>query len=104
MLQLLGNEVIIAHDGLEVVAVAAAQGFRPEVILMDIGLPRLNGLDATRQIRTHPWGRNIIIVALTGWGQVNGREQLRNSGCDAHLVKPVNLEDLENLLQKIRRP
>jgi len=54
MLQLLGNEVIIAHDGLEAVAVAAAQGFRPEVILMDIGLPRLNGLDATRQIRAQP--------------------------------------------------
>lgn len=101
MLQLLGNEVLTAHDGLE--AIAAAQGFRPEVILMDIGLPRLNGLDATRQIRNQPWGRNITIVALTGWGQVNDREQSRNSGCDAHLVKPVNLEDLENLLQKIRR-
>jgi PAS domain S-box-containing protein len=101
MLRLLGNEVTTAHDGLE--AVAAASAFRPEVILMDIGLPRLNGLDATRQIREQPWGRDIKIIALTGWGQENDREQSRKAGCDGHLVKPVDLADLEKLLENIRQ-
>jgi PAS domain S-box-containing protein len=100
MLRLLGNEVATAHDGLE--AVAAAGAFRPEVILMDIGLPRLNGLDATHQIREQPWGREIKIIALTGWGQENDREQSRKAGCDGHLVKPVDLTDLEKLLEDIR--
>jgi len=100
MLRLLGNEVSKAHDGIE--AVAAAGAFRPEIILMDIGLPRLNGLDATRQIREQPWGRTLTIIALTGWGQDNDREQSRSAGCDGHLVKPVNLADLERLLETIR--
>jgi len=97
MLRLLGNEVTTAHDGLE--AVAAASAFRPEIILMDIGLPRLNGLDATRQIREHPWGRTIKIIALTGWGQDNDREQSRAAGCDGHLVKPVQVSDLQNAIK-----
>ncbi|HEY4259487.1 MAG TPA: PAS domain S-box protein [Schlesneria sp.] len=100
MLRLLGNEVTTAHDGLE--AVAAAGAVRPEVILMDIGLPRLSGLDATRQIREQPWGREIKIIALTGWGQENDREQSRKAGCDGHLVKPVDLSDLEKLLESVR--
>jgi PAS domain S-box-containing protein len=100
MLRLLGNEVITAHDGVE--AVAAASAFHPEVILMDIGLPRLNGLDATRQIRDQPWGRDLTIIALTGWGQENDREQSRTAGCDGHLVKPVDLADLKALLESVR--
>lgn len=67
MLKLLGDEVITAHDGIE--AVEAAARFRPEFILMDIGLPRLNGLDATRRIREQPWGKALTIIAVTGWGQ-----------------------------------
>lgn len=100
MLRLLGNEVITAHDGLQ--AVAAAEAFRPEVILMDIGLPRLNGLDATRKIREQSWGRDITIIALTGWGQDSDREQSQRAGCDGHLVKPVNLADLEQLVANVR--
>jgi signal transduction histidine kinase len=99
MLRLLGNEVITAHDGVE--AVAAAGAFRPQVILMDIGLPRLNGLDATQQIREQPWGRSVKIIALTGWGQENDRERSRSAGCDGHLVKPVNLIDLEAVLKLV---
>jgi CheY-like chemotaxis protein len=98
MLRLKGNDVSIAHDGLE--AVAAASAFRPDVILMDVGLPRLNGLDATLRIREQPWGRDIKIIALTGWGQENDRERSRDAGCDGHLVKPVNLADIERLLDK----
>lgn len=100
MLRLLGNEVTTVHDGLN--AVVAAGAFRPQVILMDIGLPILNGLDATRQIRREPWGQNMTIIALTGWGQTNDRDLSRDAGCNGHLVKPVSIEDLERLLGKVR--
>ena len=72
--------------------------FRPEVILMDVGMPRLNGYEATRRIREQPWGQSIIIIALTGWGQEGDRVQSREAGCDGHLVKPVDIRDLEKLL------
>jgi PAS domain S-box-containing protein len=100
MLGLLGNEARVAHDGLE--AVDAAARFRPEVILMDVGMPRLNGLDATRRIRGQPWGRDVTIIALTGWGQEGDRERSHEAGCDGHLVKPVNLSDLDKLLGELR--
>jgi CheY-like chemotaxis protein len=96
MLKIMGNEVALAHDGIE--AVEAAERFQPEVILMDVGMPRLNGYDATRQIRQQPWGRGIKIIALTGWGQDADRRESRAAGCDAHLVKPVSLPDLEKTL------
>jgi CheY-like chemotaxis protein len=96
MLQLTGNEVRTAHDGIE--AVEVAEVFRPEVILMDVGMPRLNGYEATRRIREQPWGRPVIIVALTGWGQEGDKLQARESGCNGHLVKPVSLPELERLL------
>jgi PAS domain S-box-containing protein len=100
MLLLMGNEVRTAHDGLE--AVDLAERFRPEVILMDMGMPRLNGLDATRRIRERPWGKAMTIIALTGWGQEGDRQRSREAGCDGHLVKPVNLTDLERLLAELR--
>jgi len=99
MLRLLGDEVRTAHDGVE--AVEAAEAFRPQVVLMDVGMPRLNGYDATRRIREQPWGRSVVIVALTGWGQDGDRTQSREAGCDGHLVKPVNLRDLEKLLGEL---
>ncbi len=99
MLKLLGNEVRTAHDGIE--AVEAAEEFRPEVILMDVGMPRLNGYEATRRIREQPWGQSVTIIALTGWGQEGDRVQSREAGCDGHLVKPVNLPDLEKLLAEL---
>ena len=96
MLTLLGDEVRTANDGVK--AVEAAEQFRPDVILMDVGMPRLNGLDATRQIRSNSWGTSTIIIALTGWGQVGDRVQSKEAGCDGHLVKPVSLSDLEKVL------
>ncbi|WP_397570777.1 PAS domain-containing protein [Schlesneria sp. T3-172] len=96
MLRIMGDDVEVAHDGIE--AVAKAEQFSPDVILMDIGLPRMNGLDATRKIREADWGKSIRIFALTGWGQESDREQSRQAGCNGHLVKPVNLTDLEKLL------
>lgn len=97
MLRLRGDESCCAHDGLE--AVRQAESQRPDVILMDVGMPKLNGLDATRRIRQQPWGKAITIIALTGWGTERDREQSRDAGCDGHLVKPVQLADLDALLE-----
>ncbi len=96
MLKLVGNEVRTANDGFE--ALNVSEQFRPQVILMDLGMPKLNGYKATRLIREQPWGRSITIIALTGWGQENDRAQSREAGCNGHLVKPVSLPDLEKLL------
>jgi PAS domain S-box-containing protein len=100
MLQLLGSEVAVAFDGLD--AIAQAEQFRPEIVLMDVGMPKLDGLEATRRIRARPWGSGIRVVALTGWGQDADRERSREAGCDGHLVKPVNLPDLQQLLGELR--
>jgi PAS domain S-box-containing protein len=101
MLRLMGNEVRTASDGLQ--GVELAREFLPEVVLMDVGMPLLNGLDATRRIRGEEWGKNITIIALTGWGQESDKERSREAGCDGHLVKPVDIDDLEKLLSR-RRP
>ena len=101
MLRLMGNDVRTANDGIE--GVEAAGEFRPEVVLMDVGMPLLNGLDATRRIRSQEWGRDMTIIALTGWGQEGDKERSREAGCDGHLVKPVDIADLERLLGG-RRP
>ncbi len=100
LLKLLGNDVRVAHDGAE--AVAIAETFRPEVILMDLGMPELNGYEATQRIRQESWGKGIIIIALSGWGQDRDRVRSRDAGCDGHLVKPVTLPDLENLLKELK--
>ncbi len=96
LLELLGHEVHVAHDGIE--AVETAERLRPDLVLMDIGMPRLDGLGATRRLRERPWGRNVTIIALTGWGQKGDRERTRAAGCNGHLVKPVGLAELEKLL------
>jgi len=99
LLQLSGNEVCTAHDGVE--AVEAAERFRPGVVLMDVGMPRLNGYEATRRIREQPWGRGTVVIALTGWGQEGDKARSQDAGCNGHLVKPVNLSDLEKLLTEL---
>ncbi|AMV24780.1 Sensor histidine kinase TmoS [Gemmata sp. SH-PL17] len=96
LLELLGNEVHVGHDGVE--AVEVAERVRPDLILMDVGMPRLNGLDATARIRERSWATATTIVALTGWGQDSDRERTTAAGCDGHLVKPVLLADLERVL------
>lgn len=96
MLRLLGNEVAVAHDGLD--AVEQAGRSRPQLILMDLGMPNLNGLDATRRIRAQPWGRPVTIIAVTGWGQDNDRLRSKEAGCDGHLVKPISLDALRQML------
>jgi CheY-like chemotaxis protein len=99
MLRLSGNEVHTASDGIE--AVALTEQLLPDVVLMDIGMPRLNGREATRRIRDHEWGKRIVVIALTGWGQESDRRLSREAGCDDHLVKPVDFAELERLIGEL---
>ena len=96
LLTLSGNETQVAFDGEE--AVKAAAAFRPDIVLLDIGMPKLNGYDAARRIREQPWSKGMVLVALTGWGQEENRKKTADAGFDAHLVKPVEYATLTKLL------
>lgn len=96
LLQSMGQEVSTARDGLQ--AVELTTTFRPDVVLMDIGLPRLSGYDAARRIREMPGGDRIVLVALTGWDQDEDRRQSSEAGFNHHWVKPVDLQALRDLL------
>jgi CheY-like chemotaxis protein len=96
LLQLLGHDVHTANDGLE--AVKAAALLQPDVILLDIGMPRLNGYEAARQIREQPRVNGLTLVALTGWGQPEDRRRSEDVGFDVHLTKPVDMMQLTKLL------
>jgi CheY-like chemotaxis protein len=96
LLRLSKNDVHVAYDGEE--AFDSAARLRPEVILLDIGLPKLNGYEVARRIRREPWGKTAVVVALTGWGQDEDRAQSNDAGFDGHLVKPVEHSALMNLL------
>ncbi|MEJ7590643.1 MAG: PAS domain S-box protein [Planctomycetaceae bacterium] len=100
LLDLTGHKTHIAYDGLE--AVEAAATFLPDVVLLDIGLPKLNGYDACRKIREQPSGKGIVLIALTGWGQDEDRCKSQAAGFDAHLVKPVDYDTLTKLLAELR--
>lgn len=99
VLALLGHEVLTAYDGLE--AVTSAETFRPDLVLLDIGLPKLNGYDAARRIRKQPWGKGMVLVATTGWGQEDDRKRARDAGFDIHLTKPVRIESVQALLARM---
>ena len=99
LLALTGNETRTAYDGLE--AVEAAATFRPEVVLLDIGLPKSNGYQAARKIRGRPWGKSIVLIALTGWGQPEDRQKSKEAGFDGHLVKPVDHAAILRLLAEL---
>jgi CheY-like chemotaxis protein len=96
LLQLSGHEVRTAHDGLE--ALRAAEEFRPDVALLDLGMPRMNGYDTARALRDHGDGKNIALIALTGWGQDEDRRRSQEAGFSHHLVKPVAPATLLQLL------
>jgi PAS domain S-box-containing protein len=99
LLRLLGNEVRIAHDGLA--AVDLANEFEPRVVLLDIGLPTLNGFEAAKRIRQQPWGKQAVMIAVTGWGEPVDRQRSKKAGFDHHLVKPVDPDVLTRLLQSL---
>lgn len=99
LLGLNGYETQTANDGLQ--AVEAARTFHPDVVLLDIGLPKLNGHEVARHIRAEPWGQTMVLIALTGWGQDADRKKTLDAGFNAHLVKPVDLQLLERMLEEI---
>jgi signal transduction histidine kinase len=96
MLKLSGHDVATAHDGLE--AVKLAKEFQPDVALLDLGMPKLDGYEAARSIREQSWGQDMLLVALTGWGQAEDKRRSREAGFDAHLVKPIDFDALEELV------
>ncbi|MBY0277260.1 PAS domain-containing protein [Candidatus Binatia bacterium] len=96
MLELQGHRVATAHDGVE--ALAAAERERPHVAFLDLGMPELNGYDVCRAVRALPFGAEVCVVALTGWGQEDDRRRTRDAGFDHHLVKPVEFAEIESLL------
>ena len=99
LLELDGHSVVTAHDGSA--ALIAAETHRPDVALLDIGLPVMDGAEVCRRIRQQPWGRGMTLIALTGWGQAEDRSRTREAGFDGHLVKPVNYADLIALLGSV---
>jgi CheY-like chemotaxis protein len=96
LLELTGHEVRIAHDG--PAALEAARTFRPEVALLDIGLPGMDGYEVARRLREQPATQRTLLVALTGWGQAEDRRRSREAGFDHHLTKPADPEALQELL------
>lgn len=92
----LGNEVRVAYDGQQ--AIEAAVRFQPDVVLMDLGMPKLDGYGAARHIREQPWGQEMLLVALSGWGQDGHKKRSKEAGFDHHLVKPADPVQLQRLL------
>jgi PAS domain S-box-containing protein len=98
-LRVKGHQTSTAYDGEE--ALAAAEAIRPEVVLLDIGMPKLNGYEVCRRIREQPWGRGTLLVALTGWGQKQDQRRSEAAGFDRHLVKPIEPAALTELLDSM---
>lgn len=96
LFEITGNQTYLAHDGVE--ALDAIEQHRPEVVLLDIGLPKLDGHEVCRRIRQHAWAKDIVIIALTGWGQEEDRRKSEEAGFNGHLVKPVDYDKLLALL------
>ena len=99
MLHMLGHEVETALDGLE--AIEKAQQFQPEVIVLDIGMPNLDGVETARRLRQQPWARHVVLIAITGWGDDNNKRESAEAGFDVHLVKPVDPMTLVDVLNNI---
>jgi DNA-binding response OmpR family regulator len=98
VLKMAGHEVHLAHDGAAALQVAGR--VRPEVAILDIGMPFLNGYDVAERIRHEAWGANMVLIALTGWGQDTDRRRALSAGFNHHLTKPVDPDELENLFAR----
>ena len=97
MLGLIGNDTRIGYDGEQALVLAAE--YQPDVILLDIGLPKLNGYEVCRRVGAQAWSQAMVLIAVTGWGQEKDRDLTREAGFDYHLVKPVDPEALMKLLE-----
>ncbi|MBI4499602.1 MAG: response regulator [Gemmatimonadetes bacterium] len=102
MLTAWGQETRVAHDG--VAALEVAGQFRPQIVLLDIGLPQFSGYDVARRLRAQSWGKSILLVAVTGWGQEIDRQRSKAAGFDHHFLKPVDPGLLRRLLASYRAP
>jgi PAS domain S-box-containing protein len=102
LLQLLGNEVRVAHAARA--AIEVANEFGPRVVLLDIGLPTMNGYEVARKMKEQPWARNSVLIAVTGWGEAIDRQRSKEAGFDHHLVKPVDPDALATLLSSLNAP
>jgi PAS domain S-box-containing protein len=100
MLDALGHEVEVAYDGLDALHKGAL--FLPDVMVLDIGMPRLNGYDTARRIREQPWGKSVVLIAITGWGSDKDKLESEQAGFDIHLVKPVDPVALSKLLDSLK--
>lgn len=96
MLTMMGHETRTAHDG--EAALSTAEEFRPRVVLLDIGLPKLNGYEVAQRLRQSEWGAAMFLVAITGWGQDEDRRRSADVGMNLHLVKPVEPGALDRVL------
>jgi CheY-like chemotaxis protein len=94
-----GYRIDVAHDGEE--ALAVAESCRPDVVLLDIGMPKLDGYEVCRRLRQFDWGRDITIIAVTGWGQANDRRMTAAAGFNHHLVKPADPVKLLRMLGQL---
>ncbi len=99
LLRMKGHDVRTAYDGLE--AVDAAATHKPEIVLLDVGLPRLNGFDVARRIRKAENHGHVILVALTGWGHDEDRRRSKEAGFDHHMVKPADPAALDRVLESL---
>lgn len=102
LLQTKGHETRVATDG--EAALEAADEFRPNCVVLDLGLPRMDGYEVARQLRARPYGDGLILIALTGWAGRDVRTRAADAGFDYHLVKPVNWEELEKIVESARSP
>ena len=102
LLELMGHEVRIAYDGER--AVQLASEFRPQLALLDLGMPEVDGYEACRRIRDHAWGTEMTLIAVTGWGQDEDRRKSAAAGFDGHLVKPVSPDTLAQLSSHLHSP
>jgi signal transduction histidine kinase len=102
LMEMAGHTVQSAGDG--EAALALAVTFRPDLVLLDLGLPRMDGYEVARRIRAAPWGKNVVLVALTGWGQEADRRRTRETGFDSHLVKPLDVDALTKFLSDLPPP
>jgi PAS domain S-box-containing protein len=102
ILRMMGHDVRIAQDGIQ--AVDEAGAYLPDVVLLDIGLPKMSGFEVALRIRRQPWGKNMKLVALTGWGQEEDKRRSKDVGFDLHVIKPLEPASLEELLRKLCPP
>jgi CheY-like chemotaxis protein len=100
LLQASGHHVQTAYTGRQ--AFMLAETFHPHALLMDVGLPDVNGYELAQRIRATPWGRDALLIAVTGWGQETDRQRALDAGFDHHLIKPIAAETVESLLQSVR--